>query len=156
LIELYDDGAPAMFAGALLRGVFLVALIAWSPQYEVGHPVIDAQHKELVAIINRLHEAMLARRGRESLATVFQDLASYTRMHFGTEEELMARFSYIEAAQHKKMHESLLGEIRKLEQGFKEGELSVTMATMTFLQSWLTTHIAQMDKKLASHLQKRG
>lgn len=132
-----------------------MALITWSKQFEVGHPEIDKQHQELIRIVNRLHDAMLARQGRDALGAVFKDLDAYTRMHFRTEEDLMARFGYGEAVSHKKIHDDLIGELKKLHADFDAGKLSVTMATMTFLQNWLTKHIAQVDKKLSSFLAGR-
>ncbi len=129
-------------------------LIQWSAALAVGHDEIDAQHQQLVEIINRLHEAMMERRGREVLAQVFEDLEKYTRFHFATEERLMDRHHYAASADHKKAHADLIDKLLALYSDFERGKLTISMETMNFLKSWLTDHIGRKDKSLSAFLSK--
>jgi hypothetical protein len=54
-----------------------------------GVPLIDAQHRELIARYNRFHDALLEGQGREHLLHVLEFLIAYANIHFPQEEALM-------------------------------------------------------------------
>jgi hemerythrin-like metal-binding protein len=53
-------------------------LFPWSDTYSVKINMVDSQHKVLVDLINELHQAMMARKGKESLGVVLASLIKYT------------------------------------------------------------------------------
>ena len=52
---------------------------------------------------------------RHILGKVLTGLADYTKMHFGTEEELMQKYAYPEYAAHKKIHDDLIKQVGDLQ-----------------------------------------
>lgn len=67
-----------------------MALIEWTPALEVGLEEMDRQHRQLVKILNELHQAMQAGGRQRDLMRVMDELLQYTKYHFSTEERLMA------------------------------------------------------------------
>ena len=128
-------------------------LMEWNATLSVSVPSLDAQHQKLIALLNQLHDAMRAGKGAATLATVLDDLASYTRTHFTNEEILMKahRFPGLEA--HTAEHRKLVAEVQKLQADLKAGHL-LTLTVMEFLQAWLSRHILQSDKQYAPYLGK--
>ena len=124
-------------------------LINWNSTLETGHPQIDAEHRRLVEIVNRLNDAMLAGRGQDELSGIFDDLAAYTRTHFTAEEAISRRAGYEGHAEHKQLHEELLAKVSELQGEFQSGKSLISMSLMRFLREWLSEHIQKEDRKVA-------
>ena len=125
----------------------MAELISWSPKYSVNHPVMDAQHKQLIGLINELYSAMCQRRGKDVLQKILDELIKYTKVHFGSEEKLMRDMNYVEFAQHRHIHKILTQQVIRLQNKFKEGKILLSIEVMEFLKNWLINHIQGTDKK---------
>ena len=62
-----------------------MALCQWSESMSVGESRLDADHKALIRLINRLHESLEAGVEPAALGEVFDSLINYTRFHFTRE-----------------------------------------------------------------------
>jgi len=133
-----------------------MAFIEWNDSIKVGIRTIDEQHKQLVDMINMLHEAMAAGKGNLVLNEIFARLVAYTRTHFATEEELFKRYMYPEFADHKREHDELIQSVLILESQFASKKLGVSIKTANMLKDWLTNHIMKTDKKYVEFLNSRG
>src|SRR5512132_1295226 len=129
-----------------------MALFAWSDDYSVAVPEIDRQHRRLFEYAARLHAAMLAGKAKEVLAPILENLISYTRSHFATEEELMRRHRYPAYAAHKSEHDALTQKVLALQSEFEFGRAALTLELMDFLKQWLARHILGTDRLLGAHL----
>ncbi len=131
-------------------------LFPWSEVYSVGIGVIDMQHKNLVKIINDLHQAMIAGRGKAELGKIISSLVSYTKAHFKTEETFMESHLYPEYAGHKTQHEQLTKTVIEFQGRFEKNEVGLTVEVMDFLKNWLSKHILGTDKKYVPFLNSKG
>jgi hemerythrin-like metal-binding protein len=133
-----------------------MGLIAWDKRLETGHAKIDEQHRSLVEIVNRLHEAMKQGKGKGEVEGILVFLKDYTVTHFRMEEDLMARHQYGGAARHKQIHADLVKEVADLVEKFQAGKGTLTLAVMNFLEDWLVTHIQGEDYRFAQDLRGKG
>jgi hemerythrin-like metal-binding protein len=134
-----------------------MSLVTWSEKLSVGVPSIDNQHKKLVTLLNQLHDAMLAGRGKEVVGTVLKGLIDYTATHFKYEEQLFAKTGYPEAAAHKKEHDDLVHKVLDIQKVYEEkGPAVLTLQVMSFLKEWLTKHIQGSDMRYSPHLTAKG
>ena len=131
-------------------------LFPWSDTYSVNIGVIDMQHKNLVKIINDLHQAMVEGNGREQLGKILTSLISYTRAHFKTEEVFMESHRYPGYAMHKSEHDQLTKSVLDLQSKFQRNGVGLTVETMDFLKGWLSRHILGTDKKYGPFLNSKG
>jgi len=122
-----------------------MALITWSAQMSVGIAKIDEEHQRLITLLNALHARMMAGRGDEVVGDVLDQLVSYAKTHFATEEALFRSHGYPQAAAHKKEHDDLTAKAVELQIAVSGGKAFLTLPTMTFLKDWLTNHIMKMD-----------
>lgn len=129
-----------------------MAFVDWKPQYSVGHPEIDEQHKRLVGLINQLHEAMKAGGRPEDLMRIMNELVNYTRYHFAHEEKLMQQAGYSDLAAHQRVHRSMVEQVEKLRQEAGANRAGFSIKLMGFLKNWLTDHILGSDMKYAPAL----
>ena len=67
-------------------------LFTWNASYSVNVKRFDADHQQLFSILNELHDAMKAGRGKEVLEGTLTELLRYTERHFTAEEALPILF----------------------------------------------------------------
>ncbi len=133
-----------------------MALINWTESLSVKIKSIDDQHKVLIGLINELHDSMRAGKGKEAVGKIIDELVDYTRYHFGYEESIFAKIGYVESAAHKRSHIALTDKVVDLQKKFKEGSLSITIETMSFLKTWLSDHIMGTDQKYTGSFISKG
>jgi hemerythrin len=129
-----------------------MALISWSDSLSVGVLAFDNQHKRLIAIINKLHDAMKEGRGKEVLDGILLELVDYTVYHFLAEEKAFLDAGYLDYVAHKREHDAFTATI-KAARG--SSSTAATLATMKQLTDWLKQHIMGSDKKYAAHFAGR-
>ena len=128
--------------------------ISWESRFELGVPEMDAQHKELVELIDNLHDVMNREAGREEVAPAMENIREHARAHFATEEDLMVRHGYQGYAVHKGIHEELLKQVDILVRRYGGGGRSFSMDILRFILTWLTEHIEGEDLYLAEFLKR--
>jgi hemerythrin len=133
-----------------------MAYISWSEDLSVGNRFIDADHRQIINIINRLHDAMQERRANEVLENVLFDLVVYTKGHFQREEDHMKAIDFPGFARHQREHQALLEQLAALRQQFKDNPSHLSITTAQFLHGWLTQHILGSDMELSASLSKAG
>ena len=133
-----------------------MAFIDWNDSYSVSVSQFDEQHKELIGLINKLHEAMMAGKGGDVLAEVLNSLIAYTVTHFSNEEDLMRKYNYPAYEVHKTIHDKLVHDVVDIQNRFKAGKPMLTMELMDFLKKWLTDHINGVDKKYSAFFASSG
>lgn len=132
------------------------SLMQWGPSFELGIEEIDDQHKQLVALVNELNDAMRTGKGADKLGQVFEELKEYTVHHFSTEETYFEEFQYPGMLAHVAEHKKLVDQVIDLETKFKSGRGALTTDVMHFLKDWLINHIQGVDRKYVSHMKKHG
>jgi hemerythrin len=131
-----------------------MSFISWEPRFSVGIPLIDAQHKQLVVLTNKLYDA--CKDGDTDVKDRFKETVheavEYVKYHFSTEELVMKQVKYPGFESHKNEHSVFVKEIFRKVQSFEEGKQFVPNNFVRFLRDWILNHIAVTDIKLAKHL----
>lgn len=122
--------------------------IEWSNSYLLGVPKIDAQHKELLAIINKLYDVIQQDEEvyHKEISAVIKNLTDYTIYHFGEEEKLLTQYGYPTADFHKMQHTTFIGELSKQIEKLTNGKPEGGFKFYSYLLTWLINHIAKADK----------
>jgi hemerythrin len=131
-------------------------MFEWTNSYSVGVGSIDAQHKNLFALVRELHAAMSAGQGKAAVGKVLDRLIQYTAVHFAHEERLMRLYDYPDAVAHKAKHDALVRQVVKFQEDYAAGRAAMTVQLLHFLKDWLVTHIQGTDVKLAPCLKDRA
>jgi hemerythrin len=133
-----------------------MGLFAWNDKYRVHIWQIDNQHQRLFDLVNQLHDAMQAGKGKEILGKVLQELITYTHTHFAAEENLMSKYEFPDFAEHKKTHDALIKQVVDFQQKFRNGNAFITLELMKILENWLITHIEGVDQSYGPFLIGKG
>jgi len=129
-----------------------MAFVNWKEEFSVRVPEIDTQHRRLLDIINKLHEAMHMGGKPDALKAVSDELVSYTRYHFGYEEQMLARAGYRGLEEHKRKHRAMVAQVEGFAAEITSGKASVSIKLMAFLKDWLSRHIMETDQQYAGYL----
>lgn len=124
--------------------------IQWTDDLSVGVELIDSQHKELIAAINRLTDAMWEGKGPAETGNLLAFLADYVVSHFSAEEKLMVKQQYPGYEAHKEAHDKFVQEFLKIKSQYDKGEMSssLTIKVLDDTWDWLRKHIRGVDKEL--------
>jgi hemerythrin-like metal-binding protein len=131
--------------------------LAWREDFATGVAEIDEQHMILVHTLNEAATKLIHDTSQETLEQITQDLLSYALYHFETEEELMQRYGYAEAAddaaeQHLSQHRAFSAKVVSVRDGLKSGMKITASDLLDFLNNWLVNHILNTDKKLGAFI----
>lgn len=132
-----------------------MAMMEWQDKFSVGVTAMDLQHKQLVAMVNQVYEAMRTGKGELAAKTLLPSLAQYTRSHFNAEEKLMHEVDYPQIAAHQAEHFKLAQQVSELLEKVKAGKMVATVSIATFLKDWLTSHILGCDMQYAKFIASR-
>lgn len=124
----------------------------WKDAYSVQVPEIDAQHKRLVEIINRLQDAMLQGQGKNVINSVLVDLEEYAKYHFSFEEDLLRRHAYPKMLTQEAQHRSFESKLGQFRADYNSASITMSVSVMDFLRDWLTRHIMQEDRAYSAHM----
>jgi len=131
--------------------------LEWNDALAAGHPVIDAQHREIFKRFGTLLEACNQGRARESLQELFGFLDRYVKEHFSVEEELMTRHAYPARDKHLAEHQLFIDQLARLRKELEANGITplVLIRTTKTLIYWLTHHIRTVDCQLGDFLHLR-
>lgn len=128
-----------------------MTLVNWSTNLSINVVRYDEQHKELVNLINELHEGMLNGSAHEAMGEILNRLTNYTVTHFKDEEEWMAQYNYPKYIEHKNSHEQLVEQVKVVVQKHQAG-MKINKEVLLFLKDWLNMHILDEDKEYGAYL----
>lgn len=129
-----------------------MALIEWKDEYSVGVPAVDEEHRELIELINTLHDRMHAAERDPDVMAFLGEIYARIASHFALEELLMRRHEYDELHDHKLDHERLLEEIRDIMDDYEDGKLLDDEELGRRLDEWFSVHFRTRDARLHRRL----
>ena len=121
----------------------------WSSLFETGLTEVDAQHQQLVALLNQLADQVQSA-ADQPVEQALAELARYTVYHFTCEERLMreAGIAAQHAAHHHAMHERFVGQVQDwLAARDATGKLAPAQM-VDYLSNWLIFHILGEDQSM--------
>jgi hemerythrin len=124
--------------------------ITWDDSYSVGNEEIDAQHKEWIAIYNKLDHTLLNGSDQEvfSLAAdTLRAMQEYAGFHFREEEQYMREINFPYLVEHRRLHTDFEDELYNYNRSIRSGELVLNTEVMSIVKKWLLHHILHEDQK---------
>ena len=127
--------------------------VEWDDSFSVDVPLMDEQHKKLVAMINDLFHRCVSGSTSANLtfAMAVKEAANYAKIHFRTEEEYLEKAGYPGLDEQRKEHESFMEEVLAIFMKYRRGQAE-PLDLVRFFKKWLLNHIAVLDKKYSSYL----
>lgn len=130
-------------------------MILWTSAMETGIRQIDAQHQELVNMINEMEMACASGQSTAALDDILPRLTVYALFHFGEEEVLLAHVSEGTpfAEHHRQEHRSFVDEVQRLIASRpQQTDHDLAEVLTLYLSDWLILHITGTDRALGRML----
>lgn len=131
------------------------APLAWSAHLAIGNPVIDDQHKRILALCRRAYDLLRQDEDkRDEFFETINDLADSVIHHFRTEEEILAQNQCPGLSEHAAEHDDYVRKFTEILVNARSGrvELSEMYALLT---AWVTDHMLNTDLPAREYLQQR-
>jgi hemerythrin len=128
----------------------------WDSFFETGLADVDTRHHGLVDLINRFGDLLLQPHNVDAgeVTHVLGELASYARVHFSEEEQLMISSGldprHVQA--HVVNHADFLREVQRQGASLPGPAAGTAKALHGFLVSWLAFHILGVDQLMARQI----
>lgn len=132
-----------------------MAYFEWADDLVIDGGAIDEDHKKLVALVNRLHDATSEGRGMEVVDQLLQELIEDTTEHLRREEAQMVAVGFPDLERHKLGHQRFMTELHALQSRLQGGSMAVAAQLSALLRDWLSLHIRRGDKELLRFIQSR-
>lgn len=126
-----------------------MTLIEWRSEFETGVADVDHEHRELVDLINQLHDQMGGNAESTEISAFLGEVFARISAHFALEESVMRKHDYDQYAEHKTDHEKLLDDIRDIMDDFEAGKYtSYDEALSRAVRDWFVDHFKTKDARL--------
>jgi hemerythrin len=126
--------------------------IVWNDDLNSGIPIIDEQHRGIVATINTLFYFIQEGDGIEALKPSLLALEYYIETHFRTEKKILEKTDFAELESHLQLHEDMKKEKERIEREAMSNK--DPMVLLSFLKEWLPNHLINEDAKYIPYLKK--
>lgn len=134
-----------------------MAFLDWSPEFSMGVEIFDNEHKELIAILNKLHDALTAGADKASLQQICFRLMEHAVQHFKHEEMYFEDWAYPERQAHANAHKTLRRELFAMQDKLLANPDAQGLTALSeFLRHWLTNHILNDDRQYGEFLRTKG
>lgn len=126
-----------------------MALLEWRKDFETGIDDVDHEHRELVDLINRLHDELGGDAPAATVSAFLGEVFARISAHFALEESIMRKHSYDQYEDHKSDHEKLLDDIRDIMDDFEAGKyVAYDEALANAVRDWFVNHFKTRDARL--------
>jgi len=143
-----------------------MSFIEWDDRFDVGISAINEQHKQLIGLINEVHDVIAQTRQRIDLAAVSKEVSvlisavnrmdDYAQHHFSTEEYYLSEYSFRGLKSHKKEHEAFMQKVQGFQRDIDRGSTLTLTELEEYLKAWIVHHILKVDHKYTRFLTKKG
>jgi hemerythrin len=129
-----------------------MAIFEWDESISLNIPMIDDQHRELIAWIAALNDTVHQGGGAEKVEDVLLQLTNYVFMHFSREESLMLSINFPGLAGHRREHDFFVTRLEGIMERLQSGE-AIGEETLEFMGNWIASHIKGTDRAYGRFMQ---
>lgn len=125
-----------------------MTLIKWKDEFSVGIEEVDHEHRELIELINGLHDVMQLGADQVQVVDLLGEIYAQIAAHFALEEKMMRETRYPGYAEHKEDHETLLDDLRDIMDEVEDDGRFDAVQLSNDLNRWFGDHFSEFDARL--------
>lgn len=132
-----------------------MAYLDWDNRFSVNHPMLDRHNRQMLDILNRLHDSIKEDRGTEVIEKILTDLLKHTKEHFEEEERFLIQIDFPHLENHKSYHKQFSDKLESFKKYVAEGHtIFVAPQLLNVCVMWLHEHILKSDAEYANQAQE--
>ncbi len=125
-----------------------MSLIEWRPEFLIGLPKIDADHRRLIELINQLYNELQSGQHQATVVDFLGEVYANTAKHFAHEEAVMRAHDYEGYMEHQADHQRLLDEVNEMMIDYQDGVQDDHDVIAKRLHDWFYNHFRDLDSLL--------
>ena len=129
-----------------------MTLIRWRDNFNLGIPDVDFEHRELVELINTLHERLQTPERHDEIEDFLGEIFARISAHFALEERTMVARDFPEYWPHKADHERLLDQLRDIMDTYESTNTLDSSVLSRRLDDWFSIHFRTFDARFHRYL----
>jgi len=129
----------------------MAAYIPWRDCYSVGDRLLDAQHREIFDMIDRLYLPMQGATPGLAAERILDRLIRSTQAHFDHEEARQKEIAFVQVEAHRALHHGMIQRMLYLRArltSLPAGDI------LEFLRDWWLLHLQCEDRKYVMYLDR--
>jgi hemerythrin-like metal-binding protein len=131
-------------------------ILRWDNSLELGLEQVDAQHKQLINMINELNIAVEYGQPNSSMLPIVVRLQKYADSHFKTEEEIFAKYGYPDRLDHEAEHVIFIDKVKYIRRQCQMIDTPMSAKIRDFLLNWFCNHIRTRDMEYKKYIEQNG
>ena len=134
-------------------------IIKWNDKFNVNVSMFDEEHKKIIDTVNALTVAEQHNYTPDKVAEIINDIITYKKKHFKSEEDYMVKFKYPAYQSHKEEHVKFLKRITFYHNRLILSDYNVLdniFDILEFFKQWIIDHIQTVDQKYTHCLNNSG
>ena len=132
----------------------MAILIGWKQEYCIDDGKIDAQHKRLVQLANRVLAVTDAVGEATEFRQTVKELFQYIAYHFAAEEQFMQAVGYPGLEEQKQLHSQLVHDMNQLLKTSRD-YVQLLASLKPVMTGWVLKHIREEDSKIGVFLKAK-
>jgi hemerythrin-like metal-binding protein len=126
--------------------------IKWQDEYSVGVKELDAQHQNLLNIINTLLVGQQDKYDAIKMSEMISSLIHHAYIHFATEERYLVQTNFPDIKTHVLEHVGFIMKTLELSLKVKEGTNDDRLELLRYLKGWYSSHVLGSDRLLIPYI----
>ncbi len=131
-------------------------LLVWDDSLSVGIEEIDLEHRELVDLVNQLHQSIRDDQDQAQQIALIEQIKERVQGHFDTEERWFKEHGFPEAEEHIERHQEFLQRMSDFQTQIEFNRFGVGVEMTLFLSEWLETHLKDEDQRYSKYFTEQG
>ena len=124
--------------------------VVWNNNRATGIPLIDEQHRSIIATMNSLFYFMRKKDGGKTIIPLVTTLEQHINLHFMAEENLLRATQYAHVEEHTKYQDEISKKMKILSAQLRHSGNAGDL--LAFLKTWWKEHIEVHDRAYTQHV----
>ena len=121
----------------------------WKKEYELGHLLLDKEHKMLFEIAQEAFSVIDPSQRKNKIIAVIKKLTNYLYIHFQHEEDYMKSISYPQLHEEEKMHKKTIHDFKEWKNTLSCKAINVIEKELAYgIEKHIVEHIKKEDVKI--------
>ena len=147
LYQAKKTGRNCTVCHGALRSSITPLRLQWVPEWNSGHPEIDAQHRLLIEMANEYFNVALNPLAKSAGAvSLLTNLLRELATHFDFEERILEQIGYPRVKEHRRIHHEMLRKAATLNESYQSGEVKLSSFVSFLVDDVVIGHMLQEDQ----------
>lgn len=124
--------------------------LVWRDAWALGVELLDAQHREMVRLIN----AVLDPAAESTVGARLDALIAHLRRHFDTEQVFLRAIDYPLTEQHCREHALQLAELVDLRRAVAGDTRALSAEDRAGIRQWFFNHVVAEDRRFGAYYRR--